>query len=99
MTARESPRIQGLSDSSSWPDSLPRLHQYRQVVNAVPPPLSEAIARCMAMQLGWKLEPEKFAGDPSSREAPMDMTDAERRAQRHSRTRGASLGKQLIAAE
>ena len=99
VTARESARIQGLSDNFIWPDRIPRLQQYRQVGNAVPPPLSKAFARCMAMQLGWKLEPEKFAGDPSSREAPMQMTDAERRAQRHSRTRGASLGKQLIAAE
>jgi len=99
VTARESARIQGLSDDFIWPDRIPRLQQYRQVGNAVPPLLAEAFARCMAMQMGWRLEPEKFAGDPTSREAPMQMTDAERRAQRHSRTRGASLGRQLIAAE
>lgn len=99
ITARESARIQGLSDNFIWPDRIPRLQQYRQVGNAVPPPLAAAFARCMARQMGWTLQPEKHAGDPSNREAPMSMTDEERKAQRRVRTRGASLGKQLIAAE
>jgi DNA (cytosine-5)-methyltransferase 1 len=99
ITARESARIQGLSDDFIWPDRIPRLQQYRQVGNAVPPPLAEAFARCIAKQMGWKLEVTRFKGDPSNREAPMVMTDDQRKAQRHSRTRGASLGKFLIAAE
>lgn len=99
ITARESARIQGLSDDFVWPDRIPRLQQYRQVGNAVPPPLAQAFARCIAAQMAWKLEPKKHTGDPLSRDNPMRMTDDERRAQRHSRTRGASLGKQLIAAE
>lgn len=99
ITARESARIQGLSDQFIWPDRIPRLQQYRQVGNAVPPPLAAAFARCLAEQLGWALEPEKYARDPSSREPPMTMTDGERKSQRRARLRGASLGKQLIAAE
>ena len=99
ITARESARIQGLSDNFIWPDRIPRLQQYRQVGNAVPPPLADAFARCMARQTGWILQPEKCGGDPSTREAPMTMTDEQRRAQRRVRTRGASLGKRLIAAE
>jgi DNA (cytosine-5)-methyltransferase 1 len=99
ITARESARIQGLSDNFIWPDRIPRLQQYRQVGNAVPPPLARAFACCIAFQMGWGLEPEKYAGHPSDREAPMKMTDEERKAQRRTRTRGASLGKRLIAAE
>jgi hypothetical protein len=49
--------------------------------------------------MDWKLEVARCKGDPSNREMPMIMTDDQRRAQRHSRTRGASLGKLLIAAE
>lgn len=99
ITARESARIQGLSDDFVWPDRIPRLQQYRQVGNSVPPPLAKAFAQCIAAQLNWTLEPTKHAGDPSSREAPMRMTDDERISQRRARTRGASLGKQLVAAE
>jgi DNA (cytosine-5)-methyltransferase 1 len=99
ITARESARIQGLSDNFIWPDRIPRLQQYRQVGNAVPPPLAAAFARCLARQMGWTCQSERYAGDPTSREAPMTMTDEQRKAQRTIRTRGASLGKQLIAAE
>lgn len=99
ITARESARLQGLSDNFIWPDRIPRLQQYRQVGNAVPPPLAAAFARCIALQMGWALQPDRLAGNPRNREAPMTMTDEERKAQRRVRTRGASLGKQLIAAE
>lgn len=66
ITARESARIQGLSDNFIWPDRIPRLQQYRQVGNAVPPPLADAFARCMARQTGSILQPEKCGGDPST---------------------------------
>ena len=56
ITARESARLQGLSDDFIWPDRIPRLQQYRQVGNAVPPPLAKAFARCIAKQMGWKTE-------------------------------------------
>jgi DNA (cytosine-5)-methyltransferase 1 len=99
ITARESARLQGLSDDFIWPDRIPRLQQYRQVGNAVPPPLAKAFARCIAKQLGWKTEVAKCKGVPSDREAPMVLTDDQRRAERRSRVRGASLGKLLSAAE
>lgn len=99
ITARESARLQGLSDDFIWPDRIPRLQQYRQVGNAVPPPLAKAFAEALAQQMGWKLEMAKRKGNPLGREAPMVMTDDQRRAQRSSRTRGASLGKFLTAAE
>jgi DNA (cytosine-5)-methyltransferase 1 len=37
ITMRESARLQGFSDDFRWPDRIPRLQQYRQVGNAVPP--------------------------------------------------------------
>lgn len=99
ITARESARLQGLSDDFIWPDRIPRLQQYRQVGNAVPPPLAAAFAKCIAKQMGWRLEIAKCIGDPSNREFPMVMTDDERKRQRVLRRRGASLGKILVAAE
>jgi DNA (cytosine-5)-methyltransferase 1 len=94
VTVRESARLQGFSDDFIWPDRIPRLQQYRQVGNAVPPPLASAFARAIAAQLRWKLEPNAMRGDASTRPAAMSMSDAERVAARRSRTRGASLGKQ-----
>jgi DNA (cytosine-5)-methyltransferase 1 len=99
ITARESARIQGFSDSYIWTDAIPRLQQYRQIGNAVSPPLAAAFARCIAAQMNWVLDPASLAGDPSSREPAMTMTDEQRKAQRSARTRGASLGRRLIAAE
>jgi DNA (cytosine-5)-methyltransferase 1 len=99
ITARESARIQGFSDQFIWPDRIPRLQQYRQIGNAVPPALAAAFAKSIAAQLHWRLMASALKGDPSGREPAMTMTDAERRAQRISRTRGASLGRPLIAAE
>ena len=92
ISVRESARIQGFSDHFIWPDRIPRLQQYRQVGNAVPPSLAAAFAKSIAMQLGWRLQPERFVGDPASRPPAMQLTDAQRKAQRAQRTRGASLG-------
>jgi DNA (cytosine-5)-methyltransferase 1 len=99
VTARESARIQGFSDHFIWPDRIPRLQQYRQVGNAVPPPVAVAFAKSIAQQMDWILTPRALEGDPGSREAAMTLTDEERKAQRTSRTRGASLGKAMVAAE
>lgn len=99
VTVRESARLQGFSDDFLWPDSIPRLQQYRQVGNAVPPPLAEAIARCLAGQMSWQLDPAALAGDPSDRPPANTLTDDERKARRASRTRGASLGRIAQAAE
>ncbi|MBP1060026.1 DNA (cytosine-5)-methyltransferase 1 [Bradyrhizobium japonicum] len=97
VTVRESARLQGFSDNFIWPDRIPRLQQYRQVGNAVPPPLAAAVARCVAEQMRWTLSPKRFKGDPANRAAPMTMSDEERVALRKARMRGASLGKVALA--
>ena len=93
ITVRESARLQGFSDDFLWPDRIPRLQQYRQVGNAVPPPLARAFAECIAKQMEWRRFPAQFAGDPTNREPVHAFTDEERKALRAARTRGASLGK------
>lgn len=93
ITVRESARLQGFSDDFRWPDRIPRLQQYRQVGNAVPPPLARAFAECIADQMKWALSPAALVGDPTTREPANVFTDAERKSMRASRTRGASLGK------
>lgn len=97
ITVRESARLQGFSDHFLWPDRIPRLQQYRQVGNAVPPPLARAFALSLAEQMDWPLKPEALAGDPSTRETANRLTDAERKALRAARMRGASLGKVALA--
>ncbi len=97
ITVRESARLQGFSDDFRWPDRIPRLQQYRQVGNAVPPPMARAFAVCLAEQIGWALDPAALAGDPSAREAANTLSDAERKALRTARMRGASLGKVALA--
>jgi DNA (cytosine-5)-methyltransferase 1 len=92
ITVRESARLQGFSDDFVWPDWIPRLQQYREVGNAVPPPLAAAAARHIASELGWALAPDLTRGDLSSRPVAITLTDDERRTRRESRIRGASLG-------
>lgn len=98
ITARESARIQGFSDHFIWPDGIPRLQQYRQVGNAVPPPLAQAFATKLAHQLGWNLRPDACKGDPTTRHNPRHLSDEERRSIRMSLLRGASLGRMALAA-
>ena len=98
ITVRESARLQGFSDDFLWPDRIPRLQQYRQVGNAVPPPMAEAFAVCLADQMGWALDKAGLAGDPSTRAPAHAYTDDERKALRTARLRGASLGKVALAA-
>ena len=97
ITVRESARLQGFSDDFRWPDRIPRLQQYRQVGNAVPPPMARAFAQCLAQQMDWKMVPDKFVGDALSREPAYVLTDSERKARRDARMRGASLGKVALS--
>lgn len=97
VTVRESARLQSFSDDFIWPDRIPRLQQYRQVGNAVPPLLAEAVARCVAQQMRWALTPTQCRGDAATRADPISMTDDERVALRKARMRGASLGKVALA--
>jgi DNA (cytosine-5)-methyltransferase 1 len=99
VTVRESARLQGFSDNFLWPDRIPRLQQYRQVGNAVPPPMADALATCIAAQMNWPLDKTGLTGDPSTRSPANILTDAQRKALRSSRMRGASLGKVAQAAE
>ncbi len=99
VTVRESARLQGFSDDFIWPDRIPRLQQYRQVGNAVPPPMAKAFAECLAQQMDWTLDVAGCAGNPSTRPPANVLSDDERRALRTSRMRGASLGKAALAAE
>jgi DNA (cytosine-5)-methyltransferase 1 len=99
ITVRESARIQGFSDDFIWPDRIPRLQQYRQVGNAVPPPLSKVLAQAIAKQMRWSLSPRCLAGDADARAPALQFSDSERRALRSSRLRGASLGRAGVAAE
>ncbi|HWF02016.1 MAG TPA: DNA cytosine methyltransferase [Caulobacteraceae bacterium] len=98
ITVRESARLQGFSDEFIWPDRIPRLQQYRQVGNAVPPPLAAAIATVMAGRMGWESDRSAFVGDPKQREPANSLSDEERRRNRIARTRGASLGKLALSA-
>lgn len=92
ITVRESARIQTFSDEFIWPDWIPRLQQYRQVGNAVPPRLASVMARALATQLGWSLQPRALKGRVHSRPNAITLSDEERRKRRLSRIRGASLG-------
>ena len=92
VSVRESARLQGFADTFIWPDVIPRLQQYRQVGNAVPPPVAKAVARHLSHVIGWRLEPDALLGDPSSRPPARTMSAKERSRARHSRIRGASLG-------
>lgn len=97
ITVRESARLQGFSDDFVWPDRIPRLQQYRQVGNAVAPPMAEAFANCLAAQMGWPLSKAALQGDSATRPPAHSLTDEQRKQMRASRVRGASLGKSARA--
>lgn len=94
VTVRESARLQGFSDSFIWPDSLSRLQQYRQVGNAVPPPLAAAVGRHVARVLDWELDAEASTGDISTRPEGLTLTPAQREERRlRYHKGGASFGR------
>jgi DNA (cytosine-5)-methyltransferase 1 len=92
ITVRESARLQGFGDDFIWPDWIPRLQQYRQVGNAVPPPLAKMIAIALAKRFGWKRDAAALRGKTDKRPEAITMTDEQRQRLRRSRIRGASLG-------
>jgi DNA (cytosine-5)-methyltransferase 1 len=93
ITVRENARLQGMSDEFIWPDPLPRFQQYRQVGNAVPPPLACAIGARLGVVLGWELNPGETRGDPASRPPAFYLSHQDRHNSRVERLRGASLGR------
>ena len=98
ISVRESSRIQSFDDDFVWPDSIPRLQQYRQVGNAVPPLLARAIGESLAKTMGWHLVREELEGDPTTRPPAVTTTPEFRFAERQRRTRGASLGRKASEA-
>ena len=91
ITVRESARIQSFSDTFIWPDWVPRVQQYRQVGNAVPPLLAKAVATMIGQELGWDLHPERQAG-ARSREARTASAPGRARRGTPAPHPGASLG-------
>jgi DNA (cytosine-5)-methyltransferase 1 len=92
VSVRESARLQGFTDDFIWTDSIPRLQQYRQVGNAVCPPVAAALGAFVCDLMGWQRDPVLFRGDPSVRSSPFTKTKAEKTVARMQRIRGASLG-------
>jgi DNA (cytosine-5)-methyltransferase 1 len=97
VSVRESARIQGFSDKFVWPDSVSRLQQYRQVGNAVPPPLANAVGRHVADFMGWSLDAAESAGHVEERPEGILLTAEERRTRRMKYHRGgASFGRVVL---
>lgn len=98
IAVRESARLQGFSDDFVWPDELARLQQYRQVGNAVPPPLARIVGEHIAEVHGWTLDPAASAGDITTRPNGLTLTPEERKERRERYQRGgASFGKSSAA--
>ena len=92
ISVRESARIQGFSDSFTWPDEMSRLQQYRQVGNAVPPPLAEVLGRHLAAKIGFNLDSATF-GQEFKRQRTTGLSVEEQVARRQRYIRGASVGR------
>ncbi len=93
VSVRESARIQGFPDAFAWPDDMSRLQQYRQVGNAVPPPVAAALGRHLGERLGVQLDPERFGREPAHGPEVRRRPLAELVATRLSLIRGASAGR------
>ncbi|GLC26350.1 DNA cytosine methyltransferase [Roseisolibacter agri] len=93
ISVRESARLQSFADSFIWPHDVPRLQQYRQVGNAVPPKLAAAVVRHLAAFFGWTADAEVTKGDERLRDPFVPACAKQRAEERRSRIRGASLGR------
>lgn len=90
LSVRECARLQSFPDTFIWPDTMARLQQYRQAGNAVPPLLARAVARHLGRELGWTLEPERFAVDEPPVGARLSLTERMERRRKFMRG-GAAL--------
>ena len=98
ISVRESARVQSFPDSFVWPDGTSRLQQYRQVGNAVPPLLASAIAKHLADEAGFCLDPEQFGTEPRRDAVPPMRTLEQQLSERRHLIRGASMGKKAASA-
>ncbi len=90
LSVRECARLQSFPDTFIWPDTMARLQQYRQVGNAVPPLLAQAVARHVADAMEWTLEPGRFRVDEPPATARLTLAERIERRQRFMRG-GAAL--------
>lgn len=90
LSVRECARLQSFPDTFIWPDTMARLQQYRQVGNAVPPLLAQAVARHVAEVMGWTLRPGSFHVDEPPASARLSLAERIERRKRFMRG-GAAL--------
>lgn len=95
LTVRECARLQSFTDDFEWPDDQPRLQQYRQVGNAVPPMLAHRVGEHLARFMEWPLDPSRFAvsGPPEHQRVPLAERLARRSKYMHG---GASLARPIV---
>lgn len=93
VSVRESARIQAFPDHFAWPEAVSRLQQYRQVGNAVPPPLATQLGRYVAEFLALRLDSARFSVAPSHGRTLPTARPEERVARRQRYIRGASIGR------